>query len=48
VSRWIVGSVNRQPSDLTGVAQGLNPCEKSKNPKRHRDIELSEFGKSDS
>jgi hypothetical protein len=40
------GSVTRQLSDLTGVAQGLNPREQSKNPKRHRDTEPSEFRKS--
>jgi hypothetical protein len=39
------GSVTHQSSDLTGVAQGLNPREQSKNPKRHRNIEPSEFGK---
>jgi len=40
------GSVIRQPSDLTGVAQGLNPFEQSKNPKRHWDIKSLGFGKS--
>jgi hypothetical protein len=39
--------VTRQPSDLTGVAQGLNPREQSKNPEKHRDIETSGFGKSE-
>jgi hypothetical protein len=36
--------VTRQPSDLTGVARGLNPRKQSEGPERCRDIEVSEFG----
>jgi hypothetical protein len=36
--------VTRQPSDLTGVAWGLNPLKPSESPERYRDIEVSEFG----
>jgi hypothetical protein len=36
--------VTRQPSDLTGVAQGLNPLKPSEGPERYRDIEVSGFG----
>jgi hypothetical protein len=40
------GSITRQSLDLTGVAQGLNPREQSKNPKRRRGKGPSGFGKS--
>jgi hypothetical protein len=37
--------VTCQPSDLTGVAQGLCLREKSGNSEKHQNIEASEFGK---